>query len=112
MTKLNHTIEQTEALWKSAEHWLWDNCLGSLSDHSISETACACCNLWHDPFCEGCPISQYTKKVDCGDTFYDLAASRMEAVSLADEYEPAFLEAAEAEYRFLVSLALGEEPEL
>jgi hypothetical protein len=92
--------EQTEALWLSAEHWLenWQHASGDRTKPWATDSiSCECCNLYIDADCVGCPISEYTGKKDCKGSPY--ANTRRQSPF-----------SVELEYRFLVCLALGEDP--
>jgi hypothetical protein len=97
--------EQTEALWLSAEHWLenWQAANGDSSkSFSIAAEDCACCRSYFQAFisvgpCSLCPIHQYTGQHLCNDTPYSSACF----------FSPFSVD---LEYRFLVCLALGEDP--
>ena len=108
-----------EALWASVEHWLqnWED---PDTAHPMGDD-CPCCQEYHDEAyegdhgCEECPISQYTGKGDCDGTpwnearntwrkYLDRIASDPKNIPTKEEVQVAF----EAEYRFLVELALGE----
>lgn len=97
---MSHTLEQTKTLWASAEHWLknWQYACGDETvNWSVSADYCACCQLYFSNSCAGCPIQEYTSEPFCKATPYEEAS----------RYSP---HSVEREYRFLVCLALGEDP--
>ena len=119
----NFTAEQVQALWESAEHWLENvtaalaavdsgRLLGDVEGQvSLGYASCQCCHRWHPEYtrdsekpCWGCPIAQYTGEPFCGNTPYGAA----EYAYCRDDRD--FAENAEREYRFLVCLALGDDP--
>ena len=113
--------EQVEALWASAEHWLenWQD----VENASSSGVDCACCEGVFseqddddDPLgtCQDCPIAQYTNIDGCNGTpWHDAAQAIREVKGLVmfkTTTKEEAMRAVEKEYRFLVSLALGETP--
>lgn len=97
------TTEQLEALWGSAEHWLanWQN----PKTATIGVENCPCCNLYWNSLCEGCPIFLHTGIDSCDETPYREATTD---INNTINYGYTYRYNIEAEYRFLVELALGE----
>ena len=95
-----------KALWLSIEHWLknWEDPMEAI----CNADACACCRLYLDRNCMGCPISEKTGSTLCTKTPYREAADAIleyAVVPSQENYEIA-RRACENEYRFLVELAL------
>ena len=128
--------QQKKALWKSAKHYLknWEACReGEFDDIRIYNEVCPCCKKWWlNRGCSGCPVAEFTGMDECRGTPYERVNHLMgiyfgyvEDEPVAEEdvvYDENGLpvvadlfaeveEALEQEYRFLVSLALGEVPE-
>ena len=110
---------QVEALWASAEHWLenWQD----VENASSSGADCACCEeVYNEQYdddnllgpCQDCPIAQYMNTDSCNWTpWHDAAQAIREVkgvVKLTTKEDA--MRPVEKEYRFLVSLALGEKP--
>lgn len=120
---MKHTKRQTEALWASAEHWLenWSYPKGA----NIYGDFCPCCQEFmygkvpRDGVCTECPISQWSGQPLCEGTPWENAAEIFQAYKKNPGFNtPKFTRhlerlrtAFEAEYRFLVRLALGEDPD-
>ena len=123
----NHPLgfneEQVEALWASAEHWLenWQD----VKNASSSGVDCACCEEFYSeqylegkyeyiPLgpCSGCPIAEYIENDECRGTPWSNAAEAITSYrgSFNTMTEEEVQGKVEKEYRFLVSLALGEKP--
>lgn len=93
---------ERRALWESAEQWLrrWEG--------KLEEDDCACCDYATsratvlERACDWCPIYRYTGYRHCVGTPY---TAWFNARNATEEKL-----AAEREYVFLVSLALGENP--
>lgn len=105
------TKAQVQALWLSAEHWLknWQD----PENASAKAKDCECCNQFYDSFvsehnCHECPIYQFTGFNHCATTPYTSAEEAIEEIQLYGFNEERH-EAIEAEYEFLVCLALGED---
>ena len=106
-TPYKNPPEDTQALWASAEHWLenWQPSRAQ-KDFKLGCRVCPCCTLQTkraeisgiDCFASpGCPIAMYTAFDSCEKTPYY-------------EVNKLIPETVELEYRFLVCLALGEDP--
>ena len=109
---MNVTTNVAEATWGSAEKWLkvWQ---GKEPDEGAYN--CPLCREFEitAPRCRGCPVARVTGEYNCLDTPYETW------MNLADELAvPGYpfriyatlrqlKDAAEAEYRFLVELALS-----
>ena len=116
---IKFTDEQKEALWQSAWHWLenWEAAVdGRLNDVHIWGETCPCCKLWMDlsPFadistCYGCPIQQFTGAHNCNGTPWARVNYQFQSCKCDIDTED-LEEACEREYKFLVCLALGENP--
>ena len=112
MTKL-------EALWASAEHWLelWEKVNSGLPLRmkDINSSQCACCQISpHLSTCLGCPIAEYIGRPSCEGTPYVIVANIVFEYCRSYDYslvEP-LLAAVEAEYVFLVELALSKTAKL
>jgi hypothetical protein len=107
MSAIDKKLEDIEALWLSAEKWMliWQ---GKQGDKGRAD--CACCELatrrnGFSISCLYCPILRHTGVNDCRGTPY------MEWTGAAVKWwlpanAPEKKAAAEAEYRFLINLAL------
>ena len=110
---LGFTEVQVQALWESAEHWLYN--LSNPRFARVSPADCACCLIWHPEFpvdpraspCQGCPVAEITSEMFCRGTPYGAAR---QALRYSYKNPEAFVRRATAEYRFLVCLALGDNP--
>lgn len=63
--------QQLEALKDAIFHW--EENLERVRKQNIpyiSAEDCVCCNIWFDHDCEGCPIFEYTHKIECRNTPY------------------------------------------
>ena len=107
--------QQTLALWQSVEHWL-DNYENPMEARSHGED-CPLCRLYYKGQendegefrnCLGCPIFEATDLENCWDTPWHPAdyALHIYQLSPTTDDKPQTLRAIEAEYRFLVELAL------
>ena len=117
----NLTDEQRDALWASAWHWLenWEALQdqSKLREYDPFTSGCPCCEMYlcGDTFgedCYRCPIKEYTKVALCEGTPWESAYHDYgtNIASQTNSVPEPWIRAAEEEYRFLVSLALGEDP--
>lgn len=91
------------ALISSAEKWI-DNFRKGLFGALLGAKGCACCRLWLQEECQGCPVSEFARKNSCRGTPYeDVRSANMQAD------KKAFEDAAFREYMFLLALADGDE---
>lgn len=112
--EIDHTPKQTQALWASAAHWL-DNWQDPLHAKTTARH-CACCRAFlRENACHGCPICEYTGQDFCRDTPWSDAAEAVDSLEAGRSPMQDLIDRArediEREYRFLVSLALGEHPQ-
>ena len=108
--RIQMNLDHIEKLWASAEHWLenWQDPITA----RISSEDCPCCqayyNDWEDEGCFDCPIFRYTGEHDCHGTPWSEAHDAYRLSGFNPKAVKMTREAFEAEYRFLVELALGE----
>jgi hypothetical protein len=108
------TITDRLNLFLSAEHWLlnWEYATNKDWDNiGLGAGNCPLCRahqLQPSGTCATCPIMRYTKQPTCTDTPYHKAAVLFNTSDSDEKIIAAFAE----EYTWLVSLALGESPEI
>ena len=111
------TDEQQQGIWESAGHWLgnWENPHEAVT----GARGCPLCKKYGNAFlrdettCCGCPVLEHTRLDRCQGTPWlrahlDVAAVQNDGGG-GGRMEKA-KESAEAEYRFLVELALSDLP--
>ena len=106
-------LETAEALEKSIKHWE-ENAVAEFLDVSISEDACALCDLFMLSSCVGCPVFKKTHRVLCANSPYATAAknygtwnelfARPKPGMSIEDARDAFRAAAREEVEFLKSL--------
>ena len=103
-------MNKAEALEASIAHWEENARARVPSDASLGVTNCALCKLYHDNFCQGCPVYEETGKDRCSGTPFQRAyrllcvwrsEDRLDAVGRRAEE---FRAAAQEEVDFLKSL--------
>ena len=103
------TKEQRELTWQSAGHWL-DN-YNHPHDAVTNASGCPLCTEYgnafrrNEPACNGCPVMESVGNSDCVGTPWKEA--HLDILALQnDGGGDGRMDSAEAEYRFLVELAL------
>ena len=96
--------KSTQLLLESAEHWLENWANGEEAE--IGADSCPLCSEYNDwDGCGNCPVAQFTGCNHCRRTPWVNADYYWRYEDLP------FRQAAEAEYRFLLCLAFGDEEE-
>ena len=110
-----YSLEELEALYASAWHWLenWEN----TEEAKLGSIYCACCQYAMDEDkeigCDKCPIMSFTKQEGCKGTPYYEASTKIYSYQIKLFEVPTLeevKEACEKEYKFLIDLCLGKTP--
>lgn len=62
---------------------------------------CPLCNVYFLNYCRGCPVSDYTKQIDCGQTPYHAVKEAIQNTSTGSKE---IIQATHAQVNFLLSL--------
>ena len=95
-----------EALWQSIEHWL-DNWNYPESGSSDCDSCALCDRFYRQPYkdtCDRCPVADFSGDIKCSNTPWLYANKEIRAARVSGNCNKKPIE---AEYAFLVDLAVG-----